>query len=428
MVMNAETYLRLSCEAFLAPSKRLQAASYRSNPMAEAAAAARALIAAGSLDENSANLVFEEYDVALRARGHEITARHWGDRRAASEAMSEKVDLTASRALVGHYPVGEEGAELVLHELVFADGAVYAQLSWASAQMPSSSQNRNTPPPDSVIMSDDRGASATASRGWASHSQGYWEAAFQTDKPLSSATVWLQVDGAHVLLPPPAPRPEVRAEAIPAPTEPFKAFLLHELMSTQSRSVVDAAVGALVATGLLSAAEPMLAEVERVVEAVVDRRPFGGVPEPWASLFGRVDKHDGPVGSMPIGVAVTSKDGWSVRFHSLISQRKGFRVILAASPPSVLVLEGRALVGMMGGHVDPLRTQTVPVEWRAEDDVGNLYLATARFGGGSSPGVVNGELWFLSPLDPKARQLSLIATGLHERAVVTISLAELEEL
>ena len=283
-------------------------------------------------------------------------------------------------------------------------------------------QNRNTPPPSSVVIADDQEAAAPASpRGRSGHSQGSWQATFVTDKPLSPATAWLEIDGERVALPPPGPRPEVRSVSLPPPTEPFKAMLYRELTSTLDRRVVEAVLAALVATGSLSAADPMLAEVERVAEAVANRRADDGLPEPWASMLGRVGKNDGPVGSLPIAAAVNTNEGWSARFDSLFSEAEQFRVTVAASPPKVLLLRGRAMMPLMGGHGDPLRTDAVAVEWRAEDDVGNSYLAIARFGVWS-PGVVEGELLFREPLDPEARRLSLVATGLRDQAIVTVPL------
>jgi hypothetical protein len=420
--VHAETYLRLECERFLVKQTPVGLGHHKLDPMAEAAAAARALISAGSLDEDTANSVFDEYDLALCVRGRQIKARHWGD----TSLASEKVELSASRTVVGPYPVGKQSAELVLHEVRFADDATYVELSWASAQNINPIKNWQTPPPRSVIIADDRGATAQASPGRSGHSVGSWEATFVTEKALSPATTWLEIDGERVALPPPGRPTAVRTEPVAPPADPFKAMLFRELMDTLDRRVVEAAVAALVATGSLSGDDPMLAEVEQLAEALSRQRAVDGLPEPWASMFGRVGKHDGPVGFLPIGAAVNTNDGWSARFDSLFSEAEKFRVTVAASPPRVLLSGGRAMVPLLGGHVDPLRTDAVAIEWGAEDDVGNSYLAVARFGGGGSRGVVEGELLFRSPLDPRARSLSLLATGLRERAIVTVPLEGLE--
>ncbi len=131
------------------------------------------------------------------------------------------------------------------------------------------------------------------------------------------------------------------------------------------------------------------------------------------------------MGSLPIGAAVSSADGWSVRFDSLSSEAEQFRVAVVVSPAKALALGGRSMMPVMGGgHADPLRTEPVAIDWLAEDDVGNSYLGTARFGWGPAT-MVNGELLFGSPLDPEASKLTVLGTGTHERAVVTIDLAGL---
>ncbi len=201
---------------------------------------------------------------------------------------------------------------------------------------------------------------------------------------------------------------------MPSPAEPVKAMLYRELMGSfgrPGRDMLGSALAALEATGSLSADDSLVTEVEQVAEAIANRRAVGALPEPWASLFRRFGKHDGPTGTLAIGAAVSSEDGWSVRFDYLASEEPQFAVFVAASP-------GRVLLTM---PFDALSTATNGLEWRAEDDRGNSYLAIAGSHGGTD-NVADGELAFLSPLDPKARQLRLLAAGQRQRAVVTISL------
>lgn len=82
-------------------------------------------------------------------------------------------------------------------------------------------------------------------------------------------------------------------------------------------------------------------------------------------MLGRSGKHDGPVGTLPIWAAVSSDDGWSVRFDYLASDESQFTVLFAVSP-------GRVLLNI---PFDPLTTGRHGLDWRAEDDRGNSYLA-----------------------------------------------------
>ncbi len=266
-----ETYLRLSCERLLEPPVPAIPPRDELSPYHEAAAVARALMAARLLDEGTAKSVFDDYGLALCVRGRGLTARRERDRRGLT---AEKVDLSASRAMLGEYLVGHEGTGLVLHKAVFGDDATYLELSWSSGQSATPLPSTNTAPPGSVMVADDQGTTASAPPVNPNHSQGWWRAEFVTDKPLSPTTAWLEVDGERVVLPAPGPRPEVRTEAVPALAEPLMALLYRELTSTLSQRVVVAALAALVATGSLSADSPVVAEVDRV--AARGCQPAGG--------------------------------------------------------------------------------------------------------------------------------------------------------
>ena len=427
--MHPETYLRLACERLLGSNAGVGAG------FEGAAATAQALVAAGSLDEATANAVFDEYAVAIALRGGlEPEEALWRRR------TQLKVDLPASRTVLGPLPVGPESAGLVLHRLFLAENTTEFELSSTSTRRPGKSTNRRwqrgplrplwaRPEPflPPVTVADDRGAAATASASGCFDLDPGWKAPFVADHPLRPTTAWLDIDGAACQLPPPGPPPEQWTEAVPRASRTLEGTALPRPVGAPGDSGFPRpgrgpwgkwrpAVRALVATGSLPAADPVLAEVERVAKAVSGRRAVGGLPEPWASLFRRVGKHDGPVGFVAIGVAVNSSDGWSVRFDSLTSEEQEFRVAVVVSPRAVLPSTHAS-----GAGLEQLCTRPVAIEWRAEDDLGNSYLATGdRWGNGE--GVAAGHLSFLAPIDPEARELDLIATGLHERAVVSISL------
>jgi hypothetical protein len=394
-----------------------------------AAAAAQALIAAGSLDEATANAVFDEYTVAFALRGGvEPEEALWCRR------TLRKVDLSAPRTVDGALAVGRESEGLVLHRLFLAEGVTELELSSTSPlsagpaegtiRPPKPFQRRRTTPqrqrpqPPAVTVADDqRTAVSLSAFDWSDLDPG-WKATFHTNAQLSAVTAWLEIDGGRVELPPPGPPPEVRTEAVPALVNPVEAMLYREALSAPCGSLQDgAAVKALVATGSLLAEDPLLAEVEQVAKAVCKRRAVGGLPEPWASLLRRVGKHDGPVGSLSIGAAVNSGEGWSVRFDSLTSNERDFQVAVAVSPAAVLRSPADN-----NARLEQLCTSPVAIEWRAEDDIGNSYLAVGERHRHWEGGVVGGELSFLSPIAPEAQVLNLIAMGQRERAVVAIPL------
>jgi hypothetical protein len=405
---HPETYLRLACESLLAGERG-------TNPFAvkEVSAVARALIAAGTLDEATARSVLDEYTVAVSVRQVGPPLARPPSGRAPG---GDKVDLSASRAVTGRFPIGDDGAGLLLHRLVFADDTTHVELSGTGRDRIGSAlgQPAGGGRLPAVTVMDDQGRTASATgRTWHNADAG-WSASFVTDKPLAASTSWLDIDGGRVDLPPQAPPPVARTEDVPAPADPVKAMVYRELTDSVSRrggDTLGGALAALIATGALSQDDPLVAEVEQVTDAMVSQRAVTSLPEPWASLLRRFGKRDGPVGTVPIGAAVSSADGWSVRFDSLESDEGHFTVFAAVSP-------GRVLLNM---PFDPLTTSTYSLEWRAEDDRGNSYLAIGESRGGTD-NVADGELVFLSPLDPKARELRLLATGRRQRAVVTISL------
>ncbi len=143
--------------------------------------------------------------------------------------------------------------------------------------------------------------------------------------------------------------------------------------------------------------------MERVAEAVTNRRAAGGLPEPWASMFGRVGKHDGPAGFLSIGAAVNSSDGWSARFDSLTSERHEFRVAVTVSPGRVLP-SSTAFPRRV--RLEQLCTRLVILDWRAKDDIGNSYVAVGE-GYDPAASVSGTELSFLSPIDPRAERSTL---------------------
>lgn len=199
--VHPETYLRLACESLLVCDRG-------TNPFAveDVSAVALALIAAGSLAEATARSVFDEYTVAVTVRQGGPPLGRWPNRHAPG---GDKVDLTASRAVIGRFPVGDERAGLVLKRLVFADETTHVELSGTASDRIGSALAQQGRPghPAAITVLDDHGTTTSAAaHTWQTSDTG-WGATFGTDKPLAASTAWLDIDGGRVELPPPDPPP-----------------------------------------------------------------------------------------------------------------------------------------------------------------------------------------------------------------------------
>jgi hypothetical protein len=411
--VHPETYLRLACEDLvrsdLTPARA-----------AQATAIARVLVAAGSIEPATVGSVFEEYNIASQVRV--LGGATWFSHQ--QKPSPRRVHLSApQRVAVGPLAVGEEADGLVLLEALFDEEGTHLEFSGntsgnlgaAMAQAGLGPGRPTAAPSREPDIVDDQGGVATAKsrreRNWGTG----WEGKYVTDKPLSASTAWLEIDGRRVVLPPPAAPPEVRIEVLPGPGRSLEAALRRELMRSVfyhwQNGSLEAAAAALVATGVVTEDDAVLHETARIAGAIRGQQPADDLPEPWASLLKRIGKQDGPVGTVPIGAALNSVEGWSVRFGSLWSESSSFAVSVALSPR----------LASLHFQIGALDASTPALEWWAEDDSGNNYLGSSSDIVGSHE-LAEGKLNFRSPLDPKANQLSLLPTGTRERGIVTISL------
>ncbi len=203
------------------------------------------------------------------------------------------------------------------------------------------------------------------------------------------------------------------------PLDPVRAVLVGEILSTDrvhgDQDSFDIASRALVATGVLGEGDAMLEETRRIWSALSSATATPGLPAPWDALLARFSKGDGVNGSVAIGTVIDDLEGYSIRLDALLTDEGSFSIALAISPGTPLLR-----------HFPGLDLDTSPVTWWAEDDRGNSYVAFFSRGGGGGP-VAEGEVRSLAPLDPKARELTLLPTTTHARGVVTVPLAGLAE-
>jgi hypothetical protein len=340
-------------------------------------------------------------------------------------AWEDKVTLSAHRVVVGDLPVGGAGPPMTLHRVLFADDGTQLDLSGIESGGASGAGHgiavfrgmpHQRPGPQVLSVQDDQGTTTSASPqgGWSSGGNSTaWNATFVTDIPLSGATTWIAIDGVRCPLPDPTPPPPVRLEQLEA-VDPVRALLYDELIAGLQRHVGGDGAGlslaALVALGALAPDDPLVAEVGAAQDALAQGRATPGLGEPWRSVLRRFSKSDGPVPlNLPIGV-VAEVGGCSIRFDALTSRTESFSVSLAVSP-------GLPLLQNFPG---PTLERTA-LQWWAEDDRANVYLAAFGHGGGG-PQLAEGTIEFMSPLDPQATELRLLPTARGERAVITVAL------
>jgi hypothetical protein len=272
------------------------------------------------------------------------------------------------------------------------------------------------PNPQTIALADDRGTTTSAHVGSSGWSGGSWEAKYTSAAPLSAATQWIEIDGSRVELEIGAPAPEVHIEDI-EPMDPLRAVLYRELLSPDRQQGGEDSVAiaskALVATGALAEDDTMLRELRTIADALTSAAPVPGLSEPWRSLLRRYNQDDGRVGTLTVGALIDDLEGYSIRVDSIVTRSGGFSISLAMSPGDSLIRN------IPGGDAGPM-----PITWWAKDDRGNTYVAFSDRGGGG-PDVMEGQVTSLAPLDPKATELTLLPTGSHSRAVLTIPLAGL---
>jgi hypothetical protein len=416
---DPETYLRLVYERILLrqdPNRWM-------HETFEGSVISRALVAAGTIPEETARAVMDHYEIAMALR-HPQGAHMRMHRRAAVQGGHRRVALTVQRVAVCERDFEHGGERWTLERALFTDGTTQLDLSGTVAP---SAGNRSRlsglrhvpgamvqhPNPQTIALADDRGTTTGAHVGSSGWGSGSWQAKYTSGAPLSPETRWIEIDGCRVELGPRAVAPEVRIENI-EPMNPLRAVLYKELLSPDRQhggaDSVAIASRALVATGALTEDDAMLRELRTIAEALGNAAPAPGLPDPWNSLLSRYTQNDGRVGTLTVGALIEDLEGLSVRIDAVSTQPGSFSISLAMSPGDSLIRH------VPGGDAGPM-----PITWWAKDDRGNTYVAFADRGEGG-PDVMEGQVTSLAPLDPKATELILLPTGSHSRAVLTIPL------
>jgi hypothetical protein len=416
---DAELYLRLSGERML-----LDHADQNRGPWRSALAeAARALLAVGAIETHIAREVIADYELAMALRGEHGPHRLMMGRGHAQAPPPPAAVLKPRRVVACDRVIERPNGTIHITFASFGDDE-----TTLAATFRSNSPRRRSPRrgpmgmrggpwrgggPPGITLSDDRGASVFANFSGGGSDQ-EWRGFLHAQPPLARDTAWIEVDGERIELIDRAIEVDVSVEQL-APQNPGPAYLWRCVASSRHFGPSDGlrpAIDALVAAGTLSSDDPVIGDVQAVLEALgpmqtlrTGRRP----PEPWRSLFARAAREDGPIGTVVIGATTPEFDGVTAAVLSLDSNEDGFEVRVELAPD--VHMGGPFRSGIDG----PL------LAWWAADDCGNHYLgATGAWSGGGDRG--SGDVAFWPPLDPNAKQLEIMPTTDTMRAVIRVPL------
>lgn len=396
-------------------------------------AAASALVAVGLLPMAVAVAVVEDYQLAIGLRGDR---RAWMMR--SQPPTAPVIEAPTAPVVAGCRPASppaDDGSwAWDVHHVVFGDSE--AVLTVSSTTTPPWERGQRyvpgAPPPGrtpALGIADDSGHLEQA------HFSGggggdHWSGHYTTTGPLSPTTRWLDFDGRRLDVVRAASRPTVRVEDHGTGT-PAERYLRHRLAAGDLRHHVDdrpdAAVEALVATGLLAAGSPVATEIEAVRAAHATSGGLPGLvqhgrtapvpstgspalPGHWASVL-RAGPARGPAGTVPLGVATPIVDGTAAVLRALTSTADEFTVDT--------VQVGGDTSQRHGDHVERVPS----FAWWAQDDLGQWYRGEWNGWSGGEEGM-SGDVLYLPPLDPRARTVRLLPTMPCRRAVVEITLPE----
>ncbi len=168
------------------------------------------------------------------------------------------------------------------------------------------------------------------------------------------------------------------------------------------------------AAGVLTAESPSLRRLAAVAAEVGEQLPVQlglikpeALPPDWLSLLAAADRTAGPDGVIAVAAVLPEVDGAQCVIADLFSGA-----------------DGTTLHVQCAGWPEPRLNGMVSVErfrWSARDDLGGWYVwgeCSSSYGNGHA------ELEFqLCPaIDPKARALDIIVTGITRQVTVTVPL------
>lgn len=417
---DAELYLRMAVERALLDHE--QGGRHGSSVWS----AAGALLAVEAIDDELADQILADYDLAsfLRNKGGGAFMHR---RAAAAQAKTSSGRTEAARqprrpprALNCNLDLEAPWGRVKVPYVVLSE--TFTQIAVQTSD-PSGHVRGGFGALAQVQLSDDRGTASTA-QFHGTGTQGGYTGVLMTDKPLHRDTQWIAAGPMRIDLPEgDGVTVAVKIEDLPA-MDPALRHLWATVVDRRPMPVngdLEAAIAALAAVGAVDPESDQLGEIRGVAEAVrgpwVPRphpRPQAphigkGLPEPWSSLVAtRRRTAPGGEGTTAVGAVTPPIDGKIVVIVAgLQCYTDSFGIQVNTYP------------GLHIGFGVP--RDDGPLAWWAEDDGGGIYLGSPNSWGGN-PDTAGGTITFTPGIDTKCRRIRILPTGTKQRAVIDVPL------
>ncbi|WP_045876039.1 hypothetical protein [Pseudofrankia sp. DC12] len=376
---------------------------------------ARALAAVGAVARPVAQRVVDDYARARALRGQGGPAQ--------SGPPPSAAPLPARRIAPGRRVIRQPTGDLEIRYAILGPTETRLAITFRSnarvspdvARRPAGMPIGITTVP-SISVTDDRGTTVTSSAFSGGGTALQWRGFLTLRPALAPDTGWIELYGERVVLGPDASDRAVTIDHL-AEADAVERYLAQCLAvdSAQPRPRAMAhALGALRAAGLVDGADPAIAAIAAVYNALIPQSgpyllPATLAAGHWRSLLARRGTTGGPRRALFVGATTPVFDGIRATLLDLTSTDDRFQCDFEIAGPIELGMAGDASLG-----------RTV-VTSGALDDLGNFYLGqpgTWGWGGGDGS-TFSGTLDFWPALDPAATRLDLILTT--DRARVTIA-------
>lgn len=435
---DAELYLRLTGERMVLDGDREERHGWDS----PVAAAGHALASLGVLPAGVAQAIVDDYQFALAYRNDEydhFLAYHSGS--APPSAPTSQPAIGPVRAVACRRVIDQPWGQLETSYLLLSERSTRLHVRLRRVPAPAAGRSGSGSGayssmlsvshhavafgsgggmfhggmPGQLTLADDRGTTVTADfSGGGDDSE--WTGDFEAQSPLATDTAWIEVLGERIELAgePPA-GVEVRLEPL-AEQDPARRYLWTMLAAQEdfhNSASIEAAIGALVAAGVLAADDPAVGEARAVMDHQFGGRGagrgHGPLPQPWRSMA-RGAGRAGPVGLIVVGATTPQFDGITAAVLAVESDEDGFTAEVELAPD------------VAHRHMFRSRVDEPVVVWWAADDRGRHYLGRQGSWSGSEESC-GGQIEFSPGLDPAARRLDLMPTTTSMRAVIQIPLS-----
>ncbi|HEX3615103.1 MAG TPA: hypothetical protein VHU61_01090 [Solirubrobacteraceae bacterium] len=416
---DPELYLRLLGEREL-----IRRGSDRGNaPNGELIEAARALVEVGAIERAIASEVIDGYDLAagLRAaRG--LWRRNRPGALAQRRASAAAAAAPERRMVICDVRLERPNEEIRIRTVTLSEAETRFAVKVRQFDPPNSSASRVRPsqPALNYTVIDDRGARCgTRFSGMGSERE--WHGRLTTDSPLAVDTAWIEFDGTRFELEDVPGTSTITIEPVPQ-GDPALGYLWFWLTSVQRhfhQSGATPVIDALVAAGSVDAEDPQLELIRELAEnggawrhggrqAGGPQAGLGDAPPEWRSLLAPRQQR-AATGSISLIAVTPPFDGFTVALNEISTDNDAWTLEFDVSPG--------IMHGPFGHSLDDRR-----LAWWAVDDLGQHYLGELN-GSAGGPDQTTGTLQFRPAIDRRAKRLTVLPTGRHERARIEFPLA-----